>query len=159
MRKSERIISAILTMVIGVLLMVLKDEFVSILMSIAGGCLLVMGIFDIFANMIPSAVVKIVVGLLIILCGWILVEAVLYIVAALLLIAGVLMIYEKIKVRFCSDTLLRTIVAYAIPALFVLIGIFLLFHQAATVDVIFVIAGILTLLEGVVLFADAFNND
>ena len=77
MKKSEKITAAILTMVVGVLLIAMQDNFIGLLMSIAGVCLIVLGVVDIFHHFIPPAVVKIVSGILIIVCGWVLVEAVL----------------------------------------------------------------------------------
>ena len=155
MKKSEKIIAAILTMAVGVLLIVLQNNFIGLLMTIAGVCLIVFGALDIFHREIPPAVVKIVTGVLIIVCGWALIEAVLYIVAALLLIAGILLLYDKIKKKVVCDTLLFTALEYAVPSLFILIGFLLLFHQAVAIEIIFVFSGILTLIEGGVLLANA----
>ena len=159
MKKSERIIAAALTMVIGILLITLQDEFIGILMTVAGVSLIVLGIVDIFNRFVPPAVVKIVTGILIIICGWALVEAVLYIVAALLLMAGVLLIYDMIKKRHRCETVWKTVIEYAIPSLFLAIGMLLLFHQTLTMKVIFIICGILTLMEGGVLLINAFDED
>lgn len=155
MKKTEKIIAAILTMAVGVLLIVLQNNFIGLLMTIAGVCLIVLGALDVFHREVPPAVVKIVTGALIIVCGWALIEAVLYIVAALLLIAGILLLYDKIKKRVVCDTLLLTALEYAVPSLFVLIGFLLLFHQAVAIEIIFVFSGILTLIEGGVLLANA----
>ena len=77
MKQSEKIISAILTMVVGVLLITMKDNFISILMTIAGGCLIVVGVVDACNRLLPPAVIKIVSGLLLIICGRAVVRAVL----------------------------------------------------------------------------------
>ena len=130
MKKSEKIIAAILTMAVGVLLIVQQNNFIGLLMTIAGVCLIVFGALDVLHREIPPAVVKIVVGALIIVCGWVLIEAVLYIVAAILLIAGILLLYDKIKKKVVCDTLLFTALEYAVPSLFILIGFLLLFHHA-----------------------------
>lgn len=159
MNKTEKIIAAVATMVFGVLLIVLQDSFIGLLMTIAGICLIVWGVLDLIHRLIPPAVVKIVAAVLIIVCGWALVAAVLYIVAALLLIAGILMIYEKIKKRvYCSKWYL-TVLEYSVPALFVIMGLLLLFHQTVTLEVIFIICGILTVIDGGLLLAEAFMED
>ena len=159
MKKSEKITAAILTMVVGVLLIAMQDNFIGLLMSIAGVCLIVLGVVDIFHHFIPPAVVKIVSGILIIVCGWVLVEAVLYVIAAMLLIAGVLLLYDKIRKRVVCDSLFKTILEYALPSVFILIGIFLLFHQAVALEIIFVVTGILTLIEGAILLIEAFEEE
>lgn len=159
MKKSEKITAAILTMVVGVLLIAMQDNFIGLLMSIAGVCLIVLGVVDIFHHFIPPAIVKIVSGILIIVCGWVLVEAVLYVIAAMLLIAGVLLLYDKIRKRVVCDSLFKTILEYALPSVFILIGIFLLFHQAVALEIIFVVTGILTLIEGAILLIEAFDEE
>ena len=159
MKRSEKIIAAILTMVFGILLIAMQDNFISILMTIGGVCLIVLGVVDIFQRFIPPAVIKIVSGILIIVCGWALVEAVLYVVAALLLIAGILLLYDKIRKRVSCDTLWKTILEYALPAVCILIGALLLFHQAFAVELIFIITGSLTLIEGALLLVEAFDEE
>ena len=52
MKKSEKITAAILTMVVGVLLIAMQDNFIGLLMSIAGVCLIVLGVVDIFHHFI-----------------------------------------------------------------------------------------------------------
>ncbi len=158
MKTSEKIISSIITMGLGVLLLILKGDFISILMTIAGVSLIVLGALDIIRNFIPPAVVKIVVGALIILCGWVIVEVVLYIVAAILLIVGILMLYDKVKKKIYCRDLFHTICEYAVPALFIMIGFMFLFHQGKAVNLIFIISGILTLLEGGVLLFNALDE-
>ena len=159
MRFSEKIISAVATIVAGVLLLVLKSDVISILMTVAGISLIVLGALDIFHGLVPPAVVKIVVGALIILCGWVIVEVILYIVAAILLIVGILMLYDKIKKRLYCSHLFHTICEYAMPSLFILIGFMFLFHQGNAMNFIFVVSGILTILEGGVLLVNALSND
>lgn len=142
-------------MIFGILLMVMQDNFIGLLMTIAGLALIVLGVVDIVQHFIPPAVVKIVSGVLVIVCGWALLEAVLYIVSALLLIAGILLLYDKIRKRVHCDVLWQTILEYALPSVCIVIGILLLFHQAVAVEIIFIISGLLTLIEGALLLVEA----
>lgn len=156
MKKSEQIAASILTMLVGVLLLVLKGDFIGILMTVAGVSLIVLGVVDILAKMIPPAVVKIVAGVLLIVCGWVLVEAVLYIVAAGLLIFGILAVYAAVKNMPSCKSLFGKIRELALPSIAVVIGILLLFCQSSAVDLIFVLSGILTIAEGGLLLVNAF---
>lgn len=155
MRKSEKIISACLTIALGVLLLILKDDFISILMTIVGVSLIVLGIMDIVARAIPLAVIKLVCGVFIIVCGWFIVSAVLYILAAILLILGILMVYYNIKRKVRGCTAFHTVCQYAVPAFFIAIGTLLLFHKGEGVEVVLIISGILTILDGGVLLFNA----
>ena len=159
MKKTEKIITAVLTMVVGVLLIAMQDKFIGILMSIAGACLIVLGAVDLYHRYISTAVIKLVSGVLIIVCGWLLVEAVLYILSAMLLIAGILLLYDKIKKRVKGCSLWSTLLEYAMPSLFIVIGFLLLFHQAFALEIIFVVTGILTLIEGSILLVEVFENE
>ena len=146
-------------MVFGILLIIMQDNFIGILMTIAGICLIVLGVVDIFQRFIPPAVIKIVSGILIIVCGWVLVEAILYVIAALLLIAGILLLYDKIRKGVLCDTVWQTVLEYALPSVCIVIGALLLFHQAFAVEIIFIISGSLTLIEGGLLLIEAFKEE
>ena len=146
-------------MVFGILLIIMQDNFIGILMTIAGICLIVLGAVDLFQRFIPPAVIKIVTGILIIVCGWVLVEAILYVISALLLIAGILLLYDKIRKNARCDTLWETALEYALPSVCILIGALLLFHQAFAVEIIFIISGSLTLIEGGLLLIEAFKEE
>ena len=148
MKKSEKIISAVLMMVLGIMFIILKDKFIGLLMTVLGISLIVLGIADIIEKRIPPAVVKMVSGVLVIICGWVVVEAVLYILAGMLLIFGLLLLYYKIKNRTCGVNFWQTVLEYAAPAICIVIGILLLFHRGAVVNSIFIISGILTFVEG-----------
>ncbi len=159
MKKSEKIIAAILTMVIGVFLIVMQDRFIGILMTVAGVCLLVLGAMDVFNRIVPPAVIKITVGVVIILCGWVLVEAVLYVAAAVLLIFGVLFLYDKLKKKYRCDSLIKTVLDYSIPSGIILIGALLLIHQALAVEVILIVCGILAFIEGGIMLINVLDED
>ncbi|MBO4940293.1 MAG: DUF308 domain-containing protein [Clostridia bacterium] len=155
MKQSERIISAVATVAVGIILIVLRATFIEVLMTIAGLILIVLGVIDLIQKMIPPAVFKIVVGIIVIICGWAIVEAVLYVVAAVLLIAGILLLYDKIKHRVRCHNTFFTILEYAKPCIMLLIGGLLLFNQTGIIDFIFITSGILTLIEGAIMLAHA----
>ncbi len=159
MKRTEKIVSGLLTIALGVLLIVLKGSVVSIFMTVLGVGLIAFGLVDLWNRLIPPAVVKMVVGAIIILCGWVIVEAVLYVLAAALLIFGILLLYEKIKCKTVCPTLWQTICEYGVSVMFILIGIFLLFNQGNTVDWVFICSGAFTVIEGGLLLVNGFYQD
>ena len=159
MKKSEKIIAAILIMAVGVLLVLMKDNFIGILMSVIGLGFIVFGVVDVIEHAIPPAVIKIVGGLLIIICGWLVVEAVLYVLAACLLVCGILLLYDRLKHRIGCNSWVYTACIYAVPSICILIGTLLLFHQSLTLSFILVACGILTLLEGGIMLFNIFTED
>ncbi len=159
MKKTEKIIAALLTIALGVLLIVLRGKLVSILMTVFGVGLIAFGITDLFNRLFPPAVVKLVVGLVVILCGWVIVGAVLYVIAALLIIAGILLLYEKIRYHECNGPLLFTLCEYAVPAVFLVIGTLLLFNRGNTANWVFILSGAFTVVEGGLLLVGSFSAD
>ena len=159
MKKSERLITALITIALGVLLIVLRGDLISILMTVVGLGLIAFGIMDLIDNRIPPAVIKLVGGVVVIVCGWVIVEAVLYLVAGALLIAGILLLYEKIKKHRRCDTLFYTLCEYAVPVVFLVIGTLLMFNQGNTVKWVFIFGGIFTIIEGGLLLVGALGDD
>ena len=158
MAKLEKVIYAGLTIALGVLLIVLKGSVISIAMTVAGVCLLAFGVLDIYHKQTTPGIVKLVIGLLIIVCGWTILSAVLYIVGAGLIITGIIFIYERAKEKYTCKTVWQTICHYSEPAFAVLIGILLLFNQGNTVNWVFVLSGIFTIVEGGLMLVNAFKE-
>lgn len=159
MKKSEKIIAAVLTMVVGVLLIALKGKFIGVVATVAGVSLIVLGVVDIFGGVIPPAVIKIIVGLLIIVCGFAVVRAVVYVISAALLIFGVLLLYDKLKNGVRCDETPQKICEIAMPSVCSLIGVLLLFHNLKLMNIIFAFCGILALIEGGLILFSAFGED
>lgn len=159
MTKTQKILSAVFTLLLGVMLIILRSEVISIAMTVLGVGCIALGFFDLIQKLIPPAVIKLVVGVIIIICGWVIVSAVLYILAGLLLIVGVLFLYEKIKNRVRCQTWYYTLCEYAVPILCIIIGTLLLFNQGNTVNWVFVVSGSVTVLEGALLLIDALQTE
>lgn len=159
MKKSEKIISAVALMVLGILFIALKGSFIGLLMTVAGVSFLVLGVADIIDKLIPQAVIKIVSGVLLIVAGWAIAEVVLYILAAMLLIFGILILYDKIKRRVCCEKLWQTLLEYALPCVCILVGILFLFNQTAIANFVFVVNGIFLLLLGGTQLLKCFLDD
>ncbi|MBR2341218.1 MAG: DUF308 domain-containing protein [Clostridia bacterium] len=152
MKKSEKIISAIFTIAIGVLLMVMKGEMISVFMTILGVSLIVLGAIDLLQRNFPLAVVKIVVGSVVILFGWTIVSAVVYVLAAIVLIVGILALYDCIRFRLRCIHGREALKILAMPIICIFIGLILFFNKW---DWVFVVAGLFTIFEGGLLLLDA----
>ena len=85
MKKSDKLLTGLFTIVLGVLFIVLKGEVVSIGMTIMGVALIISSILDLIRKQGRQSIIKIVIGAVVIVFGWTLVSAALYIMAAVLL--------------------------------------------------------------------------
>ena len=93
MKKTERLIAAITTIALGILLIVLTGTTVQIITSIFGVLLLVLGVLDLIAKETRVGIVKGLIGIFILAFGWLISSIVLYVVSVVLLIAAVWWIY------------------------------------------------------------------
>ena len=152
MKITQKIVSSVLVIVLGVLCLIMKRDVITVAMTLLGALLILSGLFDIAGKLIPSAVVKIVVGVLFIIFGFTIFSAVLYIVAALLLIWGIVSLYYRIRFRVKGARAIDTIAAYAAPVLGIVIAFLLFFNQGGTVDWVFIGVGIFLILEGIISF-------
>lgn len=159
MKKSEKIVAAVLTMILGILFIILKDSFIGILMTIVGASLVVLGLIDLVNKLIPPAVVKMVAGLLVIICGWVIVEAVLYILAGVLLIFGILLLYYRVKNYMAGCDFMQIVLDFVTPSICIVIGFLLLFHSGAVLNFVFIASGILAFIEGGLMLYDGIISD
>jgi hypothetical protein len=154
-KKSEKIVTSILTLTLGILLMVLKGGTLQVFTSVVGVMLLVLSVFDFVAKDFKLGVAKCVIGALILVFGWLIVKVALYVLAAGLVIVGVWGIYDRIKCGVGFSWTAKPILLYARPVVCTLIGVLLLFNQGGTIDWVFVVGGILTVIEGGLLLLEA----
>ena len=160
MEKTNKYISAAIMMAIGLLLIILKGGIIGILLTALGVALIVMGILDAVQRKdVARCVIKCVIGAVIILGGWLFVAVMLYILGALLVIVGILWIIKLVQRHTKGANLIGTITAYLVPALYILIGVCLFFYQSAFVDVVFIIVGVIVLVDGIIQLVNAIKED
>lgn len=138
--KTSNLIVAILTIVLGILLIAFKGVIINVAMTIIGAGLIVWAVIDAVNNNWTPAIIKAVGGVLLIVLGWLIANVVLYVLAGALLIYAIYQGYLLVSSR-CKD--LELIIQ---PVLFALVAI-LFFIQGF--NWVFVLAGILLLVEGI----------
>ncbi len=155
MTKTEKLIIALGVMALGVLFILLQDKFIGILMTVAGGALIALGVVDAWNRRVAQSVIKLVSGVVLVVCGWVLVEAVLYILAGVLLIFGILAIYDKIKRGHGCESAWQTFLSYAVFAVVITIGGLLLFQGLIEVGIALIISGVLMIIAGALILVEA----
>lgn len=154
MQKIERYLSAILAAAIGILFIVLKEKVIDIAMTVIGVAMIVMGVLDAIDHRVPPAIVKCVFGVVLIAFGLLLMEVVLYLLAAALVIYGSIELYNNIRYKVRGYVLWDTVIMYATPVMWLIIGMLLFFNMNATVEGVFIAAGIFMLIQAVLLFVE-----
>ena len=104
-------------------------------------------------------IIKIVVGAVVIVFGWAFVTVALYVIGVLLILYGLLALVNKIKLRVHYTNVVSTVISYSVQVVSIIIGLFLLFNQGGTVNWVFIVAGIFSIIEGLLLLVDACKKD
>ncbi len=158
MTKTEKLIISIVTITIGVLLIALQDVMVQVGTSIAGIIILVLGVLDLLSRETVIGMIKFVFGILVLVFGWLVTSAVLYVLAVAVMVLAAWWVYELWKVRCIRLKSWGIAWRYLQPALLIAIGMLLFFHQGENKGWLFILTGVLTVLEGALLFGMAIKT-
>ncbi len=147
-RRIRKILIAIVTILIGVLFIFGdRGQLLNWLVTGAAICLLITAIADLIQGFVPLFVVKVVIGVAMILLSWLVVQVVLYVIAILLILYGILGILQVLVSPIPGGW--RKILAIISPILTLAIGICLFFNQGAAINWVFLVGGILLILDGI----------
>jgi hypothetical protein len=154
MLKSNKLISAVLTVVLGLLFLVFKGEVIGWTITVFGIAIIAMGVLDILKKNLVPGIVRAAIGVLVILLGWLLLDIALIILGVVLIAYGVLQVLEILKEKGTKGSIVELLLQYAQPAINVIIGICLLFARGNLINVICIIVGIIFLLQGILALLD-----
>lgn len=149
MTKKGNVFSAAISIVLGLMLLIMKDDVISIALTILGIAVIISAIVDFKNKMTNSAIIKAVIGVCILLFGWLFVNLALYILAAAIIISGLLQISDISKLSPVNLPAKEKALLYLKPVLTVLAGACLLFNQGGTIAWVFTATGILLIAEGI----------
>lgn len=143
MKKDSQLFVSIGMIVLGVLFVVKKSSVIHTAIMLIAAVLLLSAILDFIKKESGSGVVKAVLAIGIAVFGWMFVGLALYLVGILLILHGVTQLVQNAKGKSGGN------LAYAIPVFSLIAGCCLLFNQGGTVNWIFVVAGLILIVEGV----------
>lgn len=155
---NNQLIEGALTILLGILFLILQDKVITVAMTILGVVLIVLAVLDLLDHQTFPAIVKAVFGVVVLVFGWAITTAALYILAAVLLIWGIYELYAKLRVHLKGNSVWLTVMLYIAPILNILLGLLLLFNQNGTVAWVFIVTGVLLIVDGVMLLCSAFSK-
>ncbi len=154
MKNTNKMITAVVAIIVGILFIAMKGEVISLAMTALGIAAVVMGILDITKSESKGGVIKLVVGALIITFGWLFTSVMLYIIAALMIIYCIGNLVASLKTDGYPMSTVQAIRTYAKPVIGLVAGACLLLNQGRTVSWAFVIAGIVFVAEGIMMLSE-----
>ena len=138
----KNLFSAILYILVGALLIVFKSATLGWAMTVVGIVFCISGALDVIKKNYTGGAISLIIGIAIITLGWLAAKIVLLVLGVLIAVKGVVALLEVLKKTK------REILEIVFPALTIATGIMLAF--GGLLDVLFVIAGVLLIVDGVV---------
>ena len=139
--KTNTLYSAILTIVLGALLIIFKSFLLNIVMTVLGAGIIVWAIMDAINKKWTYFAVKTVVGIALIVLSWLITTVILYVLAGLILCYAVYQIYLLISSKNKKWEL------FVQPILLFLVAVLLLFKGF---NWAFLVAGIVLIAQGII---------
>lgn len=158
MKLSSKLSSAIVSIAVGVMFMILKDDIIGITMTLIGAGAIIMAIIDFVNKQTQAGIIKTIIGVAILVLGWVFVDIALYIIAGVLIILGISQIISAVKLsKFCNSV--QKVFMFIKPVATLAAGLCLFFNKGSTMDWIFFLVGALILVEGMLSLADPTERD
>ena len=149
--KMDKLISALFTIALGILLCLFKQTMLQIIVTLMGALIVLLGILDITRRKdYPMGIIKIIIGVIVIVFAWVFVTLAFIILGVILIAYGVFQLINLLKDRLPRAPLLIGVVNSVV---IVVAGICCFF--AETVAIMFLIVGIILIVYGVLSLIEA----
>ncbi len=159
MKKNNRYVTGAFAIALGVLFIAAQNKVIQITLSVLGAALLIMAIIDFVNKETVKAAFLAVGGVSVVVFGWVFIDLALYLIAAFLLLIGIIQLILLFKIKALGFTPFNRALAFAKPIATVISGACLLFNKDGTLSWLFIIAGVLITIEGILLIVDKPDAD
>ena len=146
----EKLISAIVMVIIGILCISLRSGMVNILFTIVGALLICAGIIELFNKNYAAGAVEIAVGIVFIACGWTIANIALLIVGIVAVVYSIYMVakdFDRIK-QLKGWDIVRALLG---PIGLLVVGILLIVAGSVVTDAIFIVLGVFAIIDGILM--------
>ena len=157
MTKASQFVSAIMTLVLGILFLILKGEVVGIALTVFGIVLIVTAVLELIRKNIVSGIIKAVLGIAVLTIGWVLLDIALLVIGIVLVVFGVLEFIKRIVaiVKKQNGKLLATVLGFISPVFSVGAGAFLITSSGEAVTWAIIVGGVLLIIDGLIALVEA----
>lgn len=147
-------ITAIVAIVVGLLFLILKGEVISIALTVLAVGAVAMGIYKLIKKETQVGITAIVIGAVVGLCGWLFVNVTLIVIAVLMILGCVMNLLGNLKNDGYQMSAGQALKVYLKPVLGIIAGICLLFNQGGVMNWVFIVTGVLFIIEGAMLLIE-----
>ncbi len=152
MKKTSQLISAAMTLALGILFVILKAEVVGICITVLGIALIVTAILDLIRKSIASGIIKALLAVAVLLIGWLLLDIALLILGIVLLVYGILEIVKTVAAVVQHKERVKpvqVILGLIEPLICLVAAIFLITSRGTAIEWTVIVAGIFLIVNGV----------
>lgn len=149
MKKAIKLLSALLTIALGVLFVIFKTEVLSICMTVLGVGLLIFAILDLIRFKIFTAVIEGVLGAAVLVIGWTLLDIALFVIALVLGIYGIVELFSRIFEKKKNKGTFVLIVGFIEPLVAIAASAFLLLNGSSALSFGVFLAGVFLIIDGI----------
>ena len=140
-KKNNELISSLLYIIIGVLLVIFRDQALGWAMTVAGVIFVVSGILDLCRRNFTGGAVSLIIGIAILVLGWLATQIVLIVLGVLIAVKGVFALIDVFKKSR------KNALEIVFPVLTVVLGALIAFGHG--VGIIIAVAGVLLAIDGI----------
>lgn len=145
---NNQLFSAIALIVIGVLFCCFRAGMLNVLFTVIGAVLIALGAYDLFRKNWVMGAIELALGIAIIVCGWTVLEITLLVLGVVFIVYGVyLLVVTASKTKSFKN--FNAWLAIIKPLLIILFGIFLVVAKWVLADWIFIVIGVIAIIDGV----------
>ena len=157
MTRSSQFLSALMTLILGVLFVILKGEVVGIAIKVFAIVLIITAVLELIRLKIASGIVKAILGIVLVAFGWAITEIALLVIGIVLIVFGVLELVKRIVALFKKNRtkLLAKILGFISPVFSIVAGYFLITSSGEAVGWAIVVGGVLLIINGVLALVEA----
>ena len=149
MKKLSMLISAFMTLAVGILFLILKTDVISIAITVISLALFLKAALDVIRLRILSGVVKVVLGIAVLIVGWWLIDVAVLILGAVLLAFGALRFLKALFRRKRGVRLWKIIITLIEPVICVMGALLLINSRGVALEGVVTVVGIILVVDGV----------
>lgn len=149
MKRATKLLSALLTIALGVLFVIFKTEILSVCMTVLGVGLIVLAILDLIRFKVITAVIEGIFGVAVLVIGWTLVDIALFVLAIVLGLYGIVELIRRIFEKKKKKHPAVLVIGFIEPILCIGVAALLLLNGGAALSGVMILAGILLIVDGI----------
>ena len=157
MTKSSQFVSALMTLILGVLFVILKGEVVGIALTVFGVVLIIAAVLELIRLKIASGIVKAILGIAVLVFGWMLLDIALLVIGIVLIAFGALELIKRIVALFKKSRtkFFAKLLGFISPVFSIVAGYFLITSSGEAVEWAIIVGGVLLIINGVLALVEA----